>query len=330
MPYSKPLNLLDLSFVLMETRQTPMHVAGLQTFVPPPDATRDFPKQVYEYLRSFPVTAPPFNYRLRGVGPGRLLPVFEEVDKVDLDDALAFYQDRFGDASDFTFVVVGNVDPDQLRPLVETYLASLPAKGRKEKEKDVGVRRVGGVVKKGWNLNSEPKATVSIAFHGNETWSRDKERDMFVLSEVVSMRLREVLREDMGGVYGVGAGGFLTRRPRQERTFSIRFGCAPEAADKLIQAAFDELAVIGKTGIGDDYLAKVKEQWLRDRETQMKSNGFWVRWLSSTARFGDDPLLVLDPSKMVGRMTSANVKAAAKRYLSTKQYYQALLLPAAK
>jgi len=85
MAYSKPLNLLDLSFVLMETRQTPMHVAGLQTFLPPNDAPRDFPRQVYEYLRSFPVTAPPFNYRLRGVGPGRLLPSFEEVEKVDLD-----------------------------------------------------------------------------------------------------------------------------------------------------------------------------------------------------------------------------------------------------
>ena len=81
----KPLNLLDLSFVLMETRQTPMHVAGLQTFLPPPGAPRDFPRQVYEYLRSFPVTAPPFNYRLRGLASGRLLPGFEEVDKVDLD-----------------------------------------------------------------------------------------------------------------------------------------------------------------------------------------------------------------------------------------------------
>jgi WS/DGAT/MGAT family acyltransferase len=85
MPATKLLNLLDLSFVLMETRQTPMHVAGLQTFLPPPDAPRDFPRQVYEYLRSFPATAPPFNYRLRGVAPGRLLPSFEEVDKVDLD-----------------------------------------------------------------------------------------------------------------------------------------------------------------------------------------------------------------------------------------------------
>ncbi len=81
----KPLNLLDLSFVLMETRQTPMHVAGLQTFLPPPGAPRDFPKQVYEYLRSFPVTATPFNYRLRGPLTGHLLPGFEEVDKVDLD-----------------------------------------------------------------------------------------------------------------------------------------------------------------------------------------------------------------------------------------------------
>ncbi len=81
----KPLNLLDLSFVLMETRQTPMHVAGLQTFLPPPGAPRDFPRQVYEYLRSFPVTAPPFNYRLRGLASGRLLPGFEEVGKVDLD-----------------------------------------------------------------------------------------------------------------------------------------------------------------------------------------------------------------------------------------------------
>ena len=85
MATAKTLNLLDLSFVLMETRHTPMHVAGLQTFTPPAGAPRDFPRKVYEYLRSFPVTAPPFNYRLRSLGPGRLLPSFEEVDKVDLD-----------------------------------------------------------------------------------------------------------------------------------------------------------------------------------------------------------------------------------------------------
>ena len=82
---SKPLNLLDLSFVLMETRHTPMHVAGLQTFTPPAGAPRDYPRMVYEYLRSFPVTAAPFNYVLRGVGSGRLRPTFEVAKRVDLD-----------------------------------------------------------------------------------------------------------------------------------------------------------------------------------------------------------------------------------------------------
>ena len=81
----KPLNLLDLSFVLMETRQTPMHVAGLQTFRLPAGAPRDFPRQFYAYLRSFPVTAAPFTYRLRGFGGPALVPSFEVLDRIDLD-----------------------------------------------------------------------------------------------------------------------------------------------------------------------------------------------------------------------------------------------------
>ncbi|CAN5853299.1 insulinase family protein [soil metagenome] len=256
-------------------------------------------------------------------------PMAEDVNKVDADKALAFYKSRFGDATDFTFTIVGQFDADKIRPLVETYLASLPAKGRKEKEKDLSIRRVGGVVKKTWNIGSEPKARVSIAFMGDEKWSRDKERDMFILSTVSSIRLREILREDMGGVYGVGAGGFLARSPHQERTFSVQFGCAPDAADKLIKAAFDELTVISTKGIGADYLDKVKQTYLRERETSMKTNGFWIDWLSSSYRFKEDPTIVMDPSKMLARMTSENVQASAKHYIDFKAYYQAVLMPTA-
>jgi len=258
----------------------------------------------------------------------RKAPEPADIAKVDLDKALAFYNSRFGDASDFTFVIVGAFDQAKMKTLVETYLASLPAKGRKEKEQDPGVRRAGGVIKKSWSLGSEPKARVSVSFHGDEKWSRDKDRDMFILSQVLSMRLREILREDMGGVYGVGAGGFLTRRPREERTFGIQFGCAPDAVDKLLQASFDEIKVFAKEGVGADYLEKTKAAFLRERETQLKTNGFWVGWLASSYRFGDDPTLVLDPSKMIGRMTVDNVKASAKKYLDAKQYYQAVLMPA--
>ena len=61
----------------------------------------------------------------------------------------------------------------------------------------------------------------------------------------------------------------------------------------------------------------------------MKTNRYWVSWLASAYRYGDDPTIVLDPSKVIARMTSDNVKAAAKHYLDVKQYYQAVMLPAA-
>jgi zinc protease len=261
--------------------------------------------------------------------PRRKQPEPADVEKIDQDKALAFYKDRFGDATDFTFVIVGVADLDKLKPLVETYLASLPAKGRKEKEKDVGVRLVGGVVKKSWTLGQEPKARVQVMFHGDEVWSRDKDRDVGILNQVLGIRLREILREDMGGVYGVGASGLLSRTPRGERAFTIQFGAAPEAVDKLIKAALDEVAVLAKSGISQDYLDKVKATYLRERETSMKTNRYWVNWLSSAYRYGDDPTIVLDPSGVLARMTSDNVKASAKHYLDTKQYYQAVLLPAA-
>ena len=260
--------------------------------------------------------------------PRRKVPTAADLKKIDQDKALAFYRARFGDATDFTFVIVGAFEPAKLRPLVETYLASLPGKGRTEKEKDAGVRRATGVVKNSWALGTEPKARVSISFHGDEAWSRDKDRDVFILGQVLSIRLREILREDMGGVYGVGANGFLARLPRGERTFGIQFGCAPEAVEPLVKAAFAEAAKIGAEGIGADYLDKVKATFLRTRETQLRTNGFWVGWLGSAYRFGDDPTLVLDPGPMMARMTSDNVKAAAKHYLDPKQYFQAVMLPA--
>ena len=256
-------------------------------------------------------------------------PTADDIGKVDQDKALAFYKDRFGDASDFTFTIVGVFDLAKIKPLVETYLGSLPAKGRKEKEKDLGIKRVSGVVKKTWNIGSEPKAQVSVAFMGEEPWSRDKERDMFILSSVASIRLREILREDMGGVYGVGASGALSRQPRQERTFSLQFGCAPDAVDKLLKAAFDELTTISTKGIGADYVDKVKQTFVRERETSMKTNGFWVDWLASSYRYKEDPTIILDPSKVIARMTSENIAAAAKHYIDMKSYYQAVLLPAA-
>ncbi len=252
----------------------------------------------------------------------------EMIEKINVDKAFAFYKERFADASGFTFVIVGNVDLERAKTLSETYLGSLPSTNKKETWKDPNVQMPKGIAKKTVTKGSEPKARVLLSFHGNETWSKDTENDMRMLTEVLRMRLREVLREDLGGVYGVGASGSIARRPKKEYTFGIGFGCGPDNVDKLEKATFDEIKAIQTNGIGADYIEKIKALRKREHEVSLKENGYWFSELVRSYRYGDDPKQIgADFDAQVEKITSDRVKAAAKKYLGT-EYILGELKPA--
>ncbi len=191
----------------------------------------------------------------------------------------------------------------------------------------MGVHMPPGVKTKVVHLGSEPKARVSITFHGRARWTRDTENDMRMLSEVLSFRLRQILREDMGGVYGVRSSGGISRRPRQEYRFTISFGCAPDSVNKLEQAVFDEIKAIQKDGVAQDTIDKAKQARLQAHEVDLKSNSWWLRELERAYEFGDDPRLIVDITPMVEKISSDRVRAAAKKYLSSKQYVLGVLEP---
>ena len=245
-----------------------------------------------------------------------------------LDPALAVYRQRLGDAGDWTFTIVGNVDLATLRPLVETYLASLPATKRVDPRKDIGVKPPKKVVTKIVKRGTEPKAAVQLIFHDDDTWSTDAEHDVEILGSALEMRLREILREDMGGVYGVGVYGWVTRSPVQRRFFTIRFGCAPENVDALRAAAMAEIARMQKDGIDASYLEKIKATRRRSHELALTDNQYWLSLLSDAAQYGDDPHEALADAEAPDRVTSDQLKASAARFVSTKRYLAGVLLPA--
>jgi zinc protease len=251
----------------------------------------------------------------------------EVIDKVALDRALAVYRDRFREAGDFTFVVVGNVDPAKLQPLVETYLASLPTVGRKEKWRDINVHWPKGGSNKVVVKGQEPKSVVLLAFHGKERYSRAADDDLDILGQVLSIRLREQLREEMGGVYGVSARGNLARRPRQEYTFTVNFACAPDRIDALEAKVREEIAALQKDGIGEEYLEKIRQNQRRSHEVELKENGYWERELEEAYRYGEDPHKRVDIEPFLARVSSENVKAAARRYLKPEAYVTGKLKP---
>lgn len=174
---------------------------------------------------------------------------------------------------------------------------------------------------------TEPKAAVRLRFVDEQKWSRVDKYDMQVLSEVLGIRLREVLREDMGGVYGVGAHGALSRGSYEGRQFWIEFGCAPDKVEPLLKATFETIAALQKDSIPDEILNKVKTTFTRGHEDQLQENGGWQGALAQSFFYGDDPALILSVQPLLDRVTNDNVKAAAKRFLDNKRYLLAKMVP---
>ncbi len=261
--------------------------------------------------------------------PRRRPPTLELLDQIDLGTAERIYRDRFSDISDFTFFLVGNFDPDEIRPLVETYIGGLPSTGREETWRDVGATPITGPriveVEKGL----EPKSQVRLIWSGPATWSREGQHDISSLADALQIRLREVLREDLGGVYGVGVSGSLIRRPEERFSFSVSFGCAPESVEPLVEAVKREISKAQSDGLAASYTDKVQEIQRRGREVDLRENGFWLRALKSYYSLDLDPRLILAHEELVERVEPAKLEETAKRYLDLDTTFQAVLYPEA-
>ena len=182
-----------------------------------------------------------------------------------------------------TFTIVGNVDPSALQPLVERYIGSLPSKNSKPGSwKDPRITYAAGKVNKELKAGTEPRSMVSMWFSAPDTWSEPSDADAKVLGMVLRIRLREVLREDMGGVYGVRSYVGISREPTQRRVLSISFGCDPQNVDKLRKAALDVMHELANEGANASNLEKVTEQLKRGREDGQQGELVVVKTSSAT------------------------------------------------
>lgn len=251
----------------------------------------------------------------------------ELLDSVDLQKAYDIYRDRFADASGFTFFLVGSFKPDSVRPLVERYLASLPSLNRHEKVKDTGVRPPPGVVQRTVRKGIEPKAETTLIFTGPCTYSFANREPMAALSELLNIRLREVLREEKGGTYDASAGGSCSNIPYEHYNFSVEFGSSPERVDELVAAVFKVFDEIKAGVVSDSNLTKIKEMQLRGQETGLKQNASWLDAMTDADEDHRDQRDFLRYPELVKGLTREMIRDAAREYLRPEQYARFTLLP---
>ncbi len=258
----------------------------------------------------------------------RRRPISEEMlEEVDPQKALEIYRDRFADAGDFLFVLVGNFVPAEIEPLVVTYLGGLPSSGREETWRDIGVRAPDEVVEFKVEKGLEPQSRVSLTFTGEAEWSREEAHLVRSLGQALGIRMREVLREDLGATYGVSVGGSISRRPVERYSFSISFGCAPEEVDSLVATVFEEIEKVQAQGLGEEIVGKVREIQRRQRELDLEENSFWMQSLQAYYARGDDPRTLLDFDLLVEKLSNERLRQAAERYLDRQRYVLGVLNP---
>lgn len=249
------------------------------------------------------------------------------VDQMNLEKSLAFYKERFADASDFVFVFVGSFDLPTMKPFVERYLASLPALHRQEKAKDVGPHPPAGIVRRQVTRGIEPKSEVSIVFSG--TFQNDEAHRVAIraMAETLSGNLHGRLREDLGGTYGVSVEPNFTKLPVSEYRIAISFGCDPEKTDLLIKAAFDVIDLFKQRGPGREQVTDTHATLVRDFETNSERNEYLLNRLVFKYEYGEDVNEVFDMRPFYDQLTPALLRDAARQYLDTNRYVQVTLVP---
>ena len=250
----------------------------------------------------------------------------EWVEELNLERSTAIYHDRFADLGDFTFIVVGAFDWDALRSLTATYLASLPSSGRVETWRDVGIDPPPAIEERIVRQGIDERSITRVAFSGDMDWSREASLELEALGEMLQIRLRERVREELGGTYSIGIGGSASALPDAEYRITVWFSSDPERADEL----FEEVLVgvdWALDGAEQSYLDKAKEILRSAREEQLRRNGFWLGQIRGAVQRGEPFEAVEGFDERLDALTLDQVTEAARRYLSRDRYVRVVLLP---
>ncbi len=254
----------------------------------------------------------------------------ETLDEMDLDASLSVFKDRFADAGDFTFYFVGAFENEQIKPLVTRYLGSLPSSGREETWRDVGIRPPKGIIERTVVRGLEPKSRVQLVFTGPFEYNYENRVVFSTFADILRIKFREVLREDLSGTYSVSIGASMSRIPYEGYKLSIGFGSDPSRVDELVDRVMVQIDSLQAYGISDSYLEKVKEIRRRTHEKQLKRNGYWAWAIAFVDRIDEDPMTIIEwATELMEEIDSDRIRGAANRYFNQENYARFVLLPEA-
>lgn len=258
-----------------------------------------------------------------------IIPGEKEMQQLQPETMYGIYDKLFANASGFTFVFTGNINSNEHLNLLTSYLGNLPS-GKpldwKKRENCFPEGKTRSQIQAG----TEYKSLVAIRFMEDYDYNPENNLRMNLLGKAYSIKLRENMREEIGGVYGVQAGFNLMRYPEQKYMLSINWSTNPELVDTLSAIVFDQMHHLIQIGPTAEDVAKVKETAIRERETNEKLNRFWLNTIENSIR-NNEPILTFEEyTKQVEGINVDVLKETARKFLHPDHYLKLVQYPEKK
>ena len=248
------------------------------------------------------------------------------LDKVKFEQLEPAYKALFSNAANFTTYIVGNVDVEALKPLVEKYLGSLPVSKKLAKKVDDGVRAVKGEVVNDFKVKmQQPKVGVTRIYTGPIDYTMKNRVTMNVLSQVLRSRYTISIREEKGGTYSVGVGGRVMAEYEPWYQLIVLFDTNEQMADELSQIVVKEIQTIANEGPNKEDVEKTRKYLLKEYENQIQQNGNWVDWLDQRDYRGVN--YPVEYKKAVEELTYDDLKALAAKILKDNNMTYVVMRP---
>lgn len=252
----------------------------------------------------------------------------ERISRLDRDAMVSFYRERFANAADFTFFMVGAFSVDDVVPLVARYIGSLPSTGtRTATFRDVGVTFPGEIVRERVVRGREPRARTVVSFHAEPPLEEFEQSRVEAATDVLQIALRDILREELGETYNVSAGLVQPLPQRGAGRIAVSFGGSPERIDAMVDRVLQEVKRLQQEGPSEDLTMRAKETARRSWQTAQRQNGYWLGRLQSAKLLDRDPHLILTREERIDAITPQNLHEMYKKYFPLDRYTVVTLVP---
>lgn len=262
--------------------------------------------------------------------PRRQMTSAAQIESLNLETLARVHSELYSYADDFRFVIVGNVDLNTLKPLVEKYLGSLPTSKKAEYAVvDDGVRTATGEVTNDFRASmQQPKVSVYLTYTGAIEDNAKNRLVLDLLTRALDSRYMVSIREEKGGTYGVHVQGGINKEPVEQYIAMIVFDTNEQLADELVDICYAEIEKIAQEGPLADDVAKSKEFLQKNYANVLENNSGWMsainRWYEENYNYKEEYLGILES------ITLEDIQAMAQKMLQDNNRTLVVMRPEAE